>query len=85
MVYWGTIATIVVSLIIIKILKIYAANQAAKDNPKTNILPSMSPYPLLFMQMHYTYPPLPSFYMVLLGVMMLQSFIGWINKLVHLY
>ena len=74
-VYWGTISTTVVSLLFIEAIKIYAANQAAKDNPTTVTYPATSPYPLLFIRMQYAYPPLPSRYMVLSGVMLLQSFI----------
>ena len=85
LVYWGTISTTVVSLLFIEAIKIYAANQAAKDNPTKVTYPATSPYPILFIQMQYTYPPLPSRYMVLSGVMLLQSFIGWIHKLGRLY
>ena len=78
-IHWTTIICTVTSLIFIEAIKVYAASKLDKDNPNRSKHTSHEYSPQSIQ------PPLPRKYMVLAGVMLWQSFIGWMEKLGHRY
>ena len=82
MIYWGTIAFTIVMLITVEAVKMYAQHkvQQVKIFKQTT-----APYPLLLFEVQHGQPPLPNKFMVLSGIMLLQSFVGWLRKMGHHY
>ena len=74
--HWTTMIITVTTLVVLEAVKVYATHRMDKDNP-ANRKHTTQPQSIQ--------PPLPRKDMVLVGVMLWQSFIGWPEKLGHRY